>query len=97
MLVLPHLGSFESINFTPADLQLQGHDLADEWPSRRRPIDMLFGQDLLWDIQDCRCAAVEGQPRLHAERTKLGLVIHGQYLSPKETQAARSCCYQEWF
>ena len=89
MKVLPSIGVVESINLTPDDLGISGIDLADEWPSKRRCIDMLLGQDVLWDLQHHKCQAITGQPKLVAEETKLGIVLHGVYNNPQDKSTTR--------
>ena len=79
--VLNHMGRFASCSLTPSDLGEWELGLADRWPRPEEScIDVLIGQDLLWDIYTGAPRKLErpGQEmQLCIYPTKLGKVVAG--------------------
>lgn len=84
-LVLDKIGMLAATTITAQDLQLQATALADLWPSPKRNIDIIIGQDLLWINDKTPQPDIPGQDRLKVESTPFGKVISGHY--QQQTQA----------
>ena len=96
MPVLPSITTVDALRLSPKELGFKAKELADEWPRKRRKLDIILGNDVLEDVfLDGPRLAIKNQPKLKARPTIFGLVVSGQHKAPASSPPVNTATSQQ--
>lgn len=89
MSVLPTLGKTDGVDYDVHQLTGAGEgyvETSENFPNKPRPIDIIIGQDLLWDIYSEQAPVRIWEQQLMLHPSRFGSVLTGHYLGDDFTR-----------